>query len=128
MAEGHTCARVLVAGGVAFVRAPSSPILGRIVCAPEGQVIRARVLSMGVIVDDDTNMMAEALALAQRAAGRTSPNPLVGAVVVADGRVVGRGFHHRAGEAHAEALALLDARDRARGATLYTTLEPCAHA
>jgi len=83
---------------------------------------------MGVIVDDDTKMMAEALALAQRAAGRTSPNPLVGAVVVADGRVVGRGYHHRAGEAHAEALALLDAQGRARGATLYTTLEPCAHA
>ncbi|MDR7519414.1 MAG: bifunctional diaminohydroxyphosphoribosylaminopyrimidine deaminase/5-amino-6-(5-phosphoribosylamino)uracil reductase RibD [Armatimonadota bacterium] len=77
---------------------------------------------------DDTRMMEEALALAQRAAGRTSPNPLVGAVLVADGQVVGRGFHARAGEAHAEVVALREAGSRARGATLYVTLEPCCHA
>ena len=71
--------------------------------------------------------MEEALALAQRAAGRTSPNPLVGALVVAGGEVVGRGFHTRAGEAHAEVLALGEAGDRAHGATVYTTLEPCNH-
>jgi diaminohydroxyphosphoribosylaminopyrimidine deaminase/5-amino-6-(5-phosphoribosylamino)uracil reductase len=76
---------------------------------------------------NDIAMMAEALALAQRAAGRTSPNPLVGAVVVAGGQVVGRGFHPRAGEPHAEVLALREAGDRARGATLYVTLEPCSH-
>ncbi|MDR7521157.1 MAG: bifunctional diaminohydroxyphosphoribosylaminopyrimidine deaminase/5-amino-6-(5-phosphoribosylamino)uracil reductase RibD [Armatimonadota bacterium] len=77
---------------------------------------------------DDTRMMEEALALAQRAAGRTSPNPLVGALVVADGQVVGRGFHARAGAAHAEVVALREAGGRARGATLYVTLEPCCHA
>ncbi|MDQ7858269.1 MAG: bifunctional diaminohydroxyphosphoribosylaminopyrimidine deaminase/5-amino-6-(5-phosphoribosylamino)uracil reductase RibD [Armatimonadota bacterium] len=77
---------------------------------------------------EDIAMMQEALALAQRAAGRTSPNPLVGAVVVADGRVVGRGFHARAGEPHAEVVALREAGGRARGATVYVTLEPCDHA
>ncbi|MDR7420644.1 MAG: bifunctional diaminohydroxyphosphoribosylaminopyrimidine deaminase/5-amino-6-(5-phosphoribosylamino)uracil reductase RibD [Armatimonadota bacterium] len=76
----------------------------------------------------DVAMMTEALALARRAMGRTSPNPLVGAVVVADGRVVGRGFHRRAGEPHAEVLALREAGERARGATVYVTLEPCNHA
>ncbi len=72
--------------------------------------------------------MAEALALAQRAAGRTSPNPLVGAVIVAGGQVVGRGYHPRAGEPHAEIFALREAGARARGGTLYVTLEPCNHA
>lgn len=68
-----------------------------------------------------------ALELAARAAGRTSPNPLVGAVVVRDGRVVGRGFHPRAGEPHAEVFALDEAGEAARGADLYVTLEPCSH-
>ena len=71
--------------------------------------------------------MRRALRLAARAAGRTSPNPLVGAVLVRDGAVVGEGFHRATGEAHAEVNAIRKARDRARGATLYTTLEPCAH-
>jgi diaminohydroxyphosphoribosylaminopyrimidine deaminase / 5-amino-6-(5-phosphoribosylamino)uracil reductase len=76
---------------------------------------------------DDEIFMREALDLARRGAGQTSPNPMVGAVVVADGQVVGRGYHPRAGEPHAEALALRDAEGRARGATLYVTLEPCPH-
>jgi diaminohydroxyphosphoribosylaminopyrimidine deaminase/5-amino-6-(5-phosphoribosylamino)uracil reductase len=76
----------------------------------------------------DTIHMARALALAERGRGRTSPNPMVGAVVVdGDGIVVGRGSHERAGEAHAEVLALADAGAAARGATLYCTLEPCSH-
>jgi diaminohydroxyphosphoribosylaminopyrimidine deaminase/5-amino-6-(5-phosphoribosylamino)uracil reductase len=71
--------------------------------------------------------MKRALALARRAQGRTSPNPLVGAVIVRDGQIVGEGYHRRAGEAHAEVIALQQAGERARGATLYVTLEPCAH-
>jgi diaminohydroxyphosphoribosylaminopyrimidine deaminase/5-amino-6-(5-phosphoribosylamino)uracil reductase len=71
--------------------------------------------------------MRRALRLAARAAGRTSPNPLVGSVVVRDGAIVGWGFHKAAGEPHAEVNALRRAGERARGATLYTTLEPCAH-
>jgi diaminohydroxyphosphoribosylaminopyrimidine deaminase / 5-amino-6-(5-phosphoribosylamino)uracil reductase len=76
----------------------------------------------------DERMMARALFHAARGRGRTSPNPLVGAVVVsADGVVVGQGFHERAGEPHAEVHALAEAGTRARGATLYSTLEPCCH-
>lgn len=71
--------------------------------------------------------MALALRLAARARGATSPNPMVGAVVVAGDRIVGKGYHHRAGTAHAEILALREAGSRARGATLYVTLEPCSH-
>ncbi len=71
--------------------------------------------------------MARAMALARRAEGRTSPNPLVGAVLVQGDRVVGEGFHERAGLPHAEAVALAAAGEAARGATLYVNLEPCAH-
>jgi len=76
---------------------------------------------------DDARFMRLALRLGRRGLGRTSPNPPVGAVVVRRGRVVGRGFHARAGEPHAEALALRQAGAQARGGTLYVTLEPCAH-
>ena len=76
---------------------------------------------------EDLTHMKRALRLAAKAAGRTSPNPLVGAVVVRAGEAVGEGYHKAAGEPHAEVVALRSARDRARGATLYTTLEPCAH-
>ncbi len=71
--------------------------------------------------------MEEALALARQGLGRTSPNPAVGAVVVRDGEVIGRGFHTWAGRRHAEIVALEQAGERARGATLYVTLEPCSH-
>jgi len=75
----------------------------------------------------DRRHMERALELAAQAYGRTSPNPLVGAVVVRDGEIVGEGWHRRAGEPHAEVLALKDARGKAKGATLYSTLEPCCH-
>jgi diaminohydroxyphosphoribosylaminopyrimidine deaminase/5-amino-6-(5-phosphoribosylamino)uracil reductase len=71
--------------------------------------------------------LEDALYLAARGAGRTSPNPAVGAVVVRDGAVVGRGFHTWGGVKHAEVLALEEAGESAKGATLYVTLEPCTH-
>jgi diaminohydroxyphosphoribosylaminopyrimidine deaminase/5-amino-6-(5-phosphoribosylamino)uracil reductase len=71
--------------------------------------------------------MDRALELAERGRGTTSPNPVVGAVIVRDDRVVGEGWHERPGEAHAEVRALEQAGDEARGATMYVTLEPCSH-
>ena len=79
------------------------------------------------MVHDRRKHMLRALELAGRAQGRTSPNPLVGAVLVKDGRVVGEGFHRRAGKAHAEVEALRAAGAAAHGATAFVTLEPCAH-
>lgn len=78
--------------------------------------------------DRDAFFMRKALALAERGRGRTSPNPMVGALVVdPDGVIVGRGAHEFAGGPHAEVHALNDAGARANGATLYCTLEPCTH-
>ncbi len=71
--------------------------------------------------------MARAIELAACARGRTSPNPMVGAVIVAAEKIVGEGFHARAGEAHAETVALEQAGTAARGADLYVNLEPCSH-
>jgi len=71
--------------------------------------------------------MRRAVELAERGRGTTYPNPLVGAVVVRDGAVVGEGWHVRRGEPHAEANALREAGDRSRGATMYVSLEPCTH-
>ncbi len=71
--------------------------------------------------------MRRALELAGRARGRTSPNPMVGAVLIKDGQVVGEGFHAYAGSDHAEAVALREAGSAAAGATLYVSLEPCCH-
>lgn len=73
----------------------------------------------------DAHYMRRALTLARR--GRPSPNPRVGAVVASGGRIVGEAYHHRAGQPHAEVLALRAAGEQARGADLYVTLEPCCH-
>ncbi|MGE5732387.1 MAG: bifunctional diaminohydroxyphosphoribosylaminopyrimidine deaminase/5-amino-6-(5-phosphoribosylamino)uracil reductase RibD [Gemmatimonas sp.] len=75
----------------------------------------------------DTTHMQRALALAELGWGQTAPNPMVGAVVVAGRAIVGEGYHARYGEAHAEVIALRDAGERARRATLYVSLEPCTH-
>lgn len=77
--------------------------------------------------DEDRYWMARALAEAGRGRGLVEPNPMVGAVVVRDGRAVGVGHHRRYGGPHAEVFALAEAGDDARGATLYVTLEPCCH-
>lgn len=71
--------------------------------------------------------MSKALSLAARGLGHTSPNPMVGAIVVKNGRIIGEGFHHQAGEPHAEVHAIHAAGAEAKGADLYVTLEPCSH-
>src|SRR5207253_5542782 len=71
--------------------------------------------------------MRRALELAEAGRGYVEPNPLVGAVIVRNGKVVGEGWHQKYGEAHAEVNALAQAGEAARGATLYVTLEPCCH-
>jgi diaminohydroxyphosphoribosylaminopyrimidine deaminase/5-amino-6-(5-phosphoribosylamino)uracil reductase len=75
----------------------------------------------------EPNWMMRALELARRGRGHVEPNPMVGAVVVRDGAAVGEGWHQRFGQAHAEVHALSQAGDKAKGATLYVTLEPCSH-
>ena len=75
----------------------------------------------------DVTHMRRALSLARQGWGRTAPNPMVGAVVVRDDAIIGEGFHAEYGGPHAEVVALRGAGDRARGATIYVTLEPCAH-
>src|SRR3954466_13580516 len=75
----------------------------------------------------DAQHMARAIALAERGLFTTTPNPRVGCVLVRDGAVVGEGFHEAAGRPHAEANALEQAGERARGGTAYVTLEPCSH-
>ena len=77
-------------------------------------------------MDINEKWMKKAIALAKKGIGTTHPNPRVGAVVVNDGKVVGQGWHERAGEQHAEAIALEKAGNKARGGSLYVTLEPCA--
>jgi len=71
--------------------------------------------------------MSEALRLAEKALFTTSPNPRVGCVIVQDGVIVGRGFHEKAGESHAEVIALKEAGSQSEGSDVYVTLEPCSH-
>lgn len=76
---------------------------------------------------EDMNYMELALNLARRGCGWTAPNPMVGAVIVKDGRVIGQGWHQKCGELHAERSALADCRETSHGAAMYVTLEPCCH-
>jgi diaminohydroxyphosphoribosylaminopyrimidine deaminase/5-amino-6-(5-phosphoribosylamino)uracil reductase len=78
-------------------------------------------------IKDDERWMRRALHLAEKGRGRTSPNPMVGAILVKRGKVVGEGYHARAGEPHAEIVAIKNAGEKAKGATLYLNLEPCTH-
>lgn len=76
---------------------------------------------------EDAFFMKRALELAARGSGSTSPNPLVGAVIVKDGRIIGEGWHEKVGEAHAEINAIRNAKESVEGATIYVNLEPCSH-
>lgn len=82
---------------------------------------------IGKVVREDEHWMRRVLRLAEKGRGRTSPNPMVGAILVKDDKLVAEGYHAKAGEAHAEIIALQRAREEARGAILYLNLEPCAH-
>lgn len=93
------------------------PVCGLFLCGSAGGGIYLR----------DEEYMRHALTLASYARGRTSPNPMVGAVLVRDGEIVGQGWHRQAGTPHAEIHALRQAGDLAKAATLYVTLEPCCH-
>jgi len=87
----------------------------------------AKGASMGIGTAMDRAMLRRCLELAQQARGQTAPNPMVGAVVVQGGEIVGQGFHPKAGEPHAEVFALREAGAAAAGATVYVNLEPCSH-
>ena len=78
-------------------------------------------------MEADDRYMWLALDLAAQGLGKTSPNPMVGAVLVKDGEIIATGYHQKAGGPHAEVVALDEAGESARGATLYVTLEPCSH-
>jgi len=105
--------------GIATDRSGSPSACSGSPASPEAHVVAPAA--------DDVRFMRRALELAERGAGRVSPNPMVGAVLVRDGVVVGEGWHAEYGHAHAEVSALRDAGERARGATAYVSLEPCAH-
>ncbi len=75
----------------------------------------------------DREMIRECIKLAKLASGKTSPNPLVGSIIVKDGKIIGKGYHPEAGKPHAEVFALKDAGEAAKGATVYVNLEPCNH-
>ena len=77
--------------------------------------------------NSDEKYMARAIELAKRGTGSVNPNPLVGAVVVKDGKIIGEGWHKKYGGPHAEVWALNEAGENAKGATIYVTLEPCSH-
>jgi len=79
------------------------------------------------MMNTDEHWMRRAIMLAERGRGRTSPNPMVGAILVKDGKAVGEGYHTKAGEPHAEIVAIQKAGEEAKGSTLYINLEPCTH-
>ncbi|MCX7634217.1 MAG: bifunctional diaminohydroxyphosphoribosylaminopyrimidine deaminase/5-amino-6-(5-phosphoribosylamino)uracil reductase RibD [Syntrophales bacterium] len=102
--------------------------MGKIVSPFSGSCYgMGRLCTVSEAVVNDEYFMRRALRLARRGEGRVSPNPLVGAVFVRDGRIIGEGWHRCCGENHAEINALEAAREDVAGATLYVTLEPCSH-
>jgi diaminohydroxyphosphoribosylaminopyrimidine deaminase/5-amino-6-(5-phosphoribosylamino)uracil reductase len=76
---------------------------------------------------DDNYYMRMAIRLARKGIGKTNPNPMVGAVIVKDGKIIGRGYHKKCGDCHAEINAINNVKGSIRGSTFYITLEPCSH-
>lgn len=89
--------------------------------------MNAAPINQGLLSKSDETFLEQTLELAERGRGRTSPNPVVGAVVVKDGEVLGRGYHHEYGGPHAERIAIESCSKDTTGATIYVSLEPCAH-
>jgi diaminohydroxyphosphoribosylaminopyrimidine deaminase/5-amino-6-(5-phosphoribosylamino)uracil reductase len=85
------------------------------------------MLSFFIMVSTEEKLMRRALQLALKGRGRTSPNPMVGSLLLKKGKIIAQGYHERAGEPHAEAIVLKKAGEKARGGTLFITLEPCCH-
>lgn len=113
--------------GVLFLPGNLLPHAGIISSVPDQGAGINMEFSEPTFSETDHFFMKRALQLARLALGRTSPNPMVGCVLVRDGLIVGEGYHHKAGTPHAEVHALLSAGELARGATAYVTLEPCSH-
>ncbi|KAL3698448.1 hypothetical protein R1sor_012524 [Riccia sorocarpa] len=129
---GRSCGqRPLAFESLGRVRTPPLSSL----CKREGVKVRCSVSTMEAqstalpegATSKDAEYMRMAVELARKAVGHTSPNPMVGCVIVKDGEIVGRGFHPKAGEPHAEVFALREAGKKAQGATAYVSLEPCNH-
>jgi diaminohydroxyphosphoribosylaminopyrimidine deaminase/5-amino-6-(5-phosphoribosylamino)uracil reductase len=98
--------------------------------SPEAEMFRALYFGKGrhaKMQDKDTHFMQMALELAEKGRGAVAPNPMVGAVIVKDGRIIGSGYHEKIGEGHAEVNAFRSANEDVAGATIYVTLEPCSH-
>lgn len=112
----------------AIVQSPIQSAISDAINNRQSAIRESAICNLQSTIVRDHYYMRKAIAIAERGRGRTSPNPMVGALVVDDeGVIVGRGRHEFAGGPHAEINALRDAADRARGATLYCTLEPCCH-
>ncbi|KAL6907727.1 hypothetical protein ACP4OV_002766 [Aristida adscensionis] len=118
----------LAPGPVRAAASVASPSSARVaVGGGRGRGIAAGVRCQAQAGDTDALYIRRCVELARKAAGHTSPNPMVGCVIVRDGRVVGEGFHPQAGQPHAEVFALRDAGQLAENATAYVSLEPCNH-
>eukprot|EP00873_Tetraselmis_striata_P019217 jgi/Tetstr1/439481/TSEL_027913.t1 len=101
--------------------------VARMAAPPFSRRTRRSCVIVAGVGQQDREYMRMAIALAERGLGKTAPNPAVGSVIVRDGKVVGEGFHPKAGMPHAEVYALRAAGNLAKGATAYVTLEPCNH-
>ncbi|KAL6649086.1 hypothetical protein ACP70R_013310 [Stipagrostis hirtigluma subsp. patula] len=125
MTSSSLAARPRLAPGP--VPAVAFPSRARPLAGGGGRGVAAGVRCRVQAGDTDALYMRRCVELARKAAGHTSPNPMVGCVIVRDGRVVGEGFHPKAGQPHAEVFALRDAGELAENATAYVSLEPCNH-
>lgn len=116
---------------IRFTKLQSSPfqLPSRHVSGMQHQHCSARAASQEVqeVTQQDRQYMQHALTLARKGLGKTFPNPAVGCLIVKQGKVIGEGYHPKAGEPHAEVFALRAAGQQAKGATAYVTLEPCNH-